>query len=112
MAMAIFVNTNITDKLDGWIAKKYNYITRLESILDPIANKILIVNTYIMLVLLNDLPFWLLLIIVFRDMGIINNYLILDTLHDSVPLDPSFLNKVNTLLQIILITIVLIDHTD
>ncbi|GIT48567.1 MAG: hypothetical protein Ct9H300mP14_04950 [Gammaproteobacteria bacterium] len=70
------------------------------SILDPIADKVLIVSTYVVLVLLGDLPFWLLLLIVFRDLGIIGGYLILDTLHDPVPLHPSFLSKANTLLQI------------
>ena len=108
--MAIFVGAGITDGLDGWIAKKFNCVTRLGSILDPIADKVLIVSTYVVLVLLGDLPFWLLLLIVFRDLGIIGGYLILDTLHDSVPLHPSFLSKVNTLLQIILVAVVLIDR--
>ena len=110
MAVAIFVGAGITDGLDGWIAKKFNCVTRLGSILDPIADKVLIVSTYVVLVLLGDLPFWLLLLIVFRDAGIIGGYLILDTLHDSVPLHPSFLSKVNTLLQIILVAVVLIDR--
>ena len=108
--MAIFVGAGITDGLDGWIAKKFNCVTRLGSILDPIADKVLIVSTYVVLVLLGDLPFWLLLLIVFRDLGIIGGYLILDTLHDSVPLHPSFLSKANTLLQIILVAVVLIDR--
>ena len=108
--MAIFVGAGITDGLDGWIAKKFNCVTRLGSILDPIADKVLIVSTYVVLVLLGDLPFWLLLLIVFRDLGIIGGYLILDTLHDSVPLHPSFLSKVNTVLQIILVAVVLIDR--
>ena len=110
VAVAIFVGAGITDGLDGWIAKKFNCVTRLGSILDPIADKVLIVSTYVVLVLLGDLPFWLLLLIVFRDAGIIGGYLILDTLHDSVPLHPSFLSKVNTLLQIILVAVVLIDR--
>ena len=110
VAVAIFVGAGITDGLDGWIAKKFNCVTRLGSILDPIADKVLIVSTYVVLVLLGDLPFWLLLLIVFRDLGIIGGYLILDTLHDSVPLHPSFLSKVNTLLQIILVAVVLIDR--
>ena len=110
MAVAIFVGAGITDGLDGWIAKKFNCVTRLGSILDPIADKVLIVSTYVVLVLLGDLPFWLLLLIVFRDAGIIGGYLILDTLHESVPLHPSFLSKVNTLLQIILVAVVLIDR--
>jgi len=108
--VAIFVGAGITDGLDGWIAKKFNCVTRLGSILDPIADKVLIVSTYVVLVLLGDLPFWLLLLIVFRDLGIIGGYLILDTLHDSVPLHPSFLSKANTLLQIILVAVVLIDR--
>ena len=110
MAVAIFVGAGITDGLDGWIAKRFNCVTRLGSILDPIADKVLIVSTYVVLVLLGDLPFWLLLLIVFRDAGIIGGYLILDTLHNFVPLHPSFLSKVNTLLQIVLVAVVLIER--
>lgn len=109
VVVAIFVGVGITDGFDGWIVKKYNCVMWLGSILDPIADKVLIVSIYVVLVLLGDLLFWLLLIIVFRDVGIIGGYLILDTLHDSVFLDFSFLSKVNTLLQIIFVVVVLID---
>ena len=99
-ALAVFVLAGITDGLDGWIAKRFKCVTRLGSILDPLADKILIVSTYVMLVLAGDLPFWLILLIGFRDLGIIAGVLVMNTLNGHVQMQPSLLSKVNTFLQI------------
>ena len=62
-ALVVFVIAGITDGLDGWIAKRFDAVTRLGSILDPLADTMLIVSTYVMLTLAGDIPFWLLLLI-------------------------------------------------
>ncbi|MBL6918493.1 MAG: CDP-alcohol phosphatidyltransferase family protein [Gammaproteobacteria bacterium] len=109
-ALAVFVLAGITDGLDGWIAKRFKCVTRLGSILDPLADKILIVSTYVMLVLAGDLPFWLILLIGFRDLGIIAGVLVLNTLNGHVQMQPSLLSKVNTFLQISLVILVMIER--
>ena len=109
-ALAVFVLAGITDGLDGWIAKRFKCVTRLGSILDPLADKILIVSTYVMLVLAGDLPFWLILLIGFRDLGIIAGVLVLNTLNGHVQMQPSLLSKVNTFLQISLVILVMVER--
>ena len=109
-ALAVFVLAGVTDGLDGWIAKRFKCVTRLGSILDPLADKILIVSTYVMLVLAGDLPFWLILLIGFRDLGIIAGVLVLNTLNGHVQMQPSLLSKVNTFLQISLVILVMVER--
>ena len=109
-ALTVFVLAGITDGLDGWIAKRFKCVTRLGSILDPLADKILIVSTYVMLVLAGDLPFWLILLIGFRDLGIIACVLVLNTLNVHVQMQPSLLSKVNTFLQISLVILVMVER--
>ena len=109
-ALTVFVLAGITDGLDGWIAKRFKCVTRLGSILDPLADKILIVSTYVMLVLAGDLPFWLILLIGFRDLGIIAGVLVLNTLNGHVQMQPSLLSKVNTFLQISLVILVMVER--
>ena len=109
-ALTVFVLAGITDGLDGCIAKRFKCVTRLGSILDPLADKILIVSTYVMLVLAGDLPFWLILLIGFRDLGIIAGVLVLNTLNGHVQMQPSLLSKVNTFLQISLVILVMVER--
>ena len=109
-ALAVFVLAGITDGLDGWIAKRFKCVTRLGSILDPLADKILIVSTYVMLVLAGDLPFWLILLIGFRDLGIIAGVLVLNTLNGHVQMQPSLLSTVNTFLQISIVILVMLER--
>jgi cardiolipin synthase len=96
----IFLIAGITDALDGWFAKRFDCITRLGTVLDPIADKMLIITAYIVLALLGDISLWLVLIVGFRDLGIVGGYLILQTIHDEMPPHPSLLSKLNTFAQI------------
>jgi cardiolipin synthase len=96
----LFLVAAVTDALDGWFAKRFDCVTRLGKILDPIADKMLIITAYIVLALLGDIPLWLMLIVGFRDLGIVGGYLILQTIHDQMPPQPSLLSKLNTLAQI------------
>ncbi len=64
-----------------------------------------------MLALLGDIPFWLLVIVGFRDLMIVGGYLILETLEGDVQMQPSIVSKINTFLQITLVVVVLMDST-
>lgn len=110
-ALLLFILAGVTDGLDGYIAKRFDCVSRLGTLLDPVADKMLIVSAYVMLALLGDIPFWLLLIVVFRDIMIVGGYLILETLEGNVQMQPSVVSKVNTFLQISLVIGVLLDQT-
>ncbi len=60
-----------SDLLDGYIARKWNEVTRLGMLLDPLADKLLVVSLFIFFVSMNELPMWFLLIMVYRDFSLL-----------------------------------------
>lgn len=111
IALLLFLAAGITDGLDGYIAKRFNFTSRLGAILDPIADKLLITSSYVMLTLVGDIPFFLLVIVVFRDLVIVAGYLVLKLIEDSeVPIQPIYWSKLNTFLQITLVVLVLAEQ--
>jgi cardiolipin synthase len=107
MALVVFAVAGVSDGLDGFIAKRFHCETRLGSILDPLADKTLLVSSYVMLMLLNHLPFWLMLTVAFRDLLIVSGYLVYTSMVGPVQMRPSWLSKLNTFMQIALIVVIL-----
>lgn len=107
-ALVVIVVAGLSDGLDGFIAKRFNASSRLGGILDPVADKILLVSAYVMLSILDQVPFWLMLTVVFRDLLIVGGYLVFTSLHGSVHMNPSYLSKINTFMQIVLVVLVLV----
>ncbi len=60
-SILLFLLAGVTDALDGWIAKQFSFQSRLGSILDPVADKILLTCTFVSLYWVGFLPLWLLL---------------------------------------------------
>lgn len=108
LALVVFLAAGITDGLDGYIAKRFNCVSGLGAILDPIADKLLIAAAYIMLAMLENIPFYLLIVVMFRDLVIVAGYLVLVALGDDVPMQPTYLSKINTCVQIALVIAVLL----
>ena len=67
ISVVVFLIAAITDWYDGWLARKFNYITDWGKFLDPLADKILTSAAFIALVHINVLSFWMVLIIILRD---------------------------------------------
>ncbi|CAB9539894.1 Cardiolipin synthase (CMP-forming), eukaryotic type Cls-II (EC 2.7.8.41) [uncultured Gammaproteobacteria bacterium] len=110
-ALLLFFIAGITDALDGWIAKRYSFQTRLGSILDPAADKLLLVSSFITLYLIDLLPLWLLALIFLRDLMIVSGTVgsfMGNGQSKSILLAPSKLSKINTALQIILVLFLVI----
>jgi len=107
VALLLFVLAGLSDGLDGYIAKRFGFVTRLGAILDPLADKMLIISTYIMLTVLGDIPFWLMVTVGFRDVLIVGGYLVLVSLDGDVDMHPSIVSKINTCMQLALVIIML-----
>lgn len=69
-ALAIFLLASATDALDGYLAKKYGQITDFGRLMDPIADKILILSAFLAFVELGLVPAWMVIIIIFREVAI------------------------------------------
>lgn len=106
-SLAVFVIAGVTDGLDGYIAKRFNASTYLGSILDPIADKTLLVTSYIMLSVLEIIPFWLMVVVVFRDLVIIGGNLLMVLFFSTMEMKPLLISKLNTVMQIFYIVLVL-----
>lgn len=107
-ALLLFLLAGISDGLDGYIAKRFRYETQLGAILDPVADKVLLVSCFIVLTVMNHLPFWLLVVVAFRDIVIVGGYLLLVILEGGVKMEPTRISKLNTVFQISLVTVVLV----
>jgi cardiolipin synthase len=109
--LLLFLVAGISDALDGWIAKHFSLQSRLGSILDPVADKVLLTCTFITLYWIEILPLWLLMIIFVRDVIIIAGalgYFLGEENSGSGLLEPSLISKVNTVLQIALVLYLLL----
>ncbi len=110
-AFLVFLIAGISDGLDGFIAKRFDMASELGAILDPLADKALIFSSYLMLMILGDLPFWLFLTVVFRDVLILVGSLIYVAFNGKVKMAPSYLSKLNTFMQISLVVAILAQKT-
>ena len=67
-ALLVFAIAAITDAYDGHLARKYNQITPVGKFLDPVADKILVLSAFISFAFINIIDFWMVCIIIFRDL--------------------------------------------
>jgi len=109
-ALELFLLAGFSDGLDGYIAKRFDCVSQLGAILDPVADKILLISAYVMLALQNLVPFWLVLVVTFRDLLIVGGYLVYTSLYGPVPMHPSRVSKLNTFMQILLVVFVLTER--
>jgi cardiolipin synthase len=101
-AFWVFVAAGISDAVDGWLARVSNSRSRLGAILDPVADKALLVSIYVTLAAVGVLPDWLAILVVFRDLLIVGGVLVLYVLGQPPAIQPILLSKANTALQILL----------
>ena len=107
VAFWIFVAAGISDALDGYIAKRFDRRTRLGALLDPIADKALLVGVYVTLGIAGQLPHWLVILVVLRDVLILGGFALIQATTAPQHLGPLFVSKVNTSVQIALVGFVL-----
>lgn len=106
-AFWIFVAAGISDAVDGLIAKRLNLVSEIGAYLDPLADKALLMGVFVTLGYVGQVPIWLVILIVFRDVLIIGGAILFHTLTQSLHMEPLFISKVNTAAQIALAAAVL-----
>lgn len=105
-AIAIFVVAAASDGIDGYIARRYNQMSKLGVILDPIADKGLLLAAIITLSLSNwqyEFPLWFPVLVIARDMFIFAGVIAVHFINGDVRVRPSWLGKVATVTQMIAI---------
>ncbi len=109
MAMLLFFVAGASDALDGFLAKQFSWQSRLGGILDPLADKFLLISAYLCLGWLGSLPWWLIAVVVLRDVVIVGGALVYNYRVAQLDAEPSLISKLNTVLQIMLVLAVVYD---
>ncbi len=99
-ALGLVAVCAISDGLDGWLAKRFNWTSHLGKILDPLADKLLLVSLFLAATWINLLPWWLTAVVVARDVmigvGAVIYRLWFGRLHGR----PTIVSKINTGMQL------------
>jgi cardiolipin synthase (CMP-forming) len=106
----LFAFAAATDGLDGFIAKRCGWTSELGKILDPLADKILLVGTYITLAIIGLVPLWLAVIVVGRDVVITAGAILYNWIYGYPNGRPTGISKLNTLCQIVFALLIVGSH--
>ncbi|WP_457622424.1 CDP-diacylglycerol--glycerol-3-phosphate 3-phosphatidyltransferase [Persephonella sp.] len=110
-ALITFFIAGITDALDGFIARKFNQITTLGKILDPIADKTLLISSFFFIYnsdMSVKFPFWYVVLVISRDIYILVGSAIIYFLKGSLEVKPSIFGKATTFFQILSVIVILL----
>jgi len=106
-ALIVFFIAGLTDALDGLTARVLHQKTKLGAYLDPLADKLLLVSSFILVGHLGLVPLWLVIITVSRDAIILLGMMTLTFHNVAVEIKPSILSKLTTLFQLLTVLLVL-----
>ncbi|WKN20618.1 CDP-alcohol phosphatidyltransferase family protein [Azotobacter vinelandii] len=107
-ALLLFVLAGSSDALDGFLARRFGWGSRLGALLDPLADKLLLVSGFVCLSLAGLIPGWLVLVVLARDVLIVAGALCYRWRVGRLEISPSRLGKLSTFLQSVLVSAVLL----
>ena len=110
LTLVLFTIAGLSDALDGFLAKRFGWTSRLGSLLDPLADKILLITVFVLLAWLAMLPPWLVALALLRELLILGGALAYHVLVGPFAGEPTPASKVNTFLQIVLVIAVLLEQ--
>lgn len=112
-ALGIFLLATISDAVDGGIARMKHQVTELGMVLDPIADKLLIISAFVCLSMIKivpeslRIPAWAVLTVISRDIMILLGSVVIYFLKGNLKIKPSWLGKATTLFQMLTIIVFL-----
>ena len=108
-ALLVFAIGGFTDFFDGYVARRMNQQTALGAYLDPVADKLLVITSFVMLGSIGGIPVWLVVLVVVRDILILLGYAIIYVLVDErLQVRPSLIGKWSTTLQLLTLAVALL----
>jgi cardiolipin synthase len=106
-AFAVFVIAGVSDAVDGFLAKRFNMASELGALLDPLADKALLVSIYIALGIWGAVPRWIVILVVSRDIMIVTAVIVSWLFGKPIPMKPLMVSKLNTVAQVAFAALVL-----
>ncbi len=109
VALSVFILAGITDALDGYLARTMKQRSRLGAVLDPLADKLLVLTAFLCLGLLGWIPWWLVSVVIIREVLIVCGFVFLHLARMDVRgmVTATMDSKLNTLVQILLVLAVM-----
>jgi len=108
-ALIVFVLAGVTDSIDGAVARLTNSHTALGAYIDPLADKLLLVSSFLILAFLGFIPRWLAILVVSRDVIILVGFAVLYFITGhSIAVRPTLVGKTSTFLQLLTVTLALL----
>ncbi len=108
LGAALFFAAGFSDGVDGWLARRFDWRTELGAILDPIADKLLLIGTFLVLLAGGLTPWWLGLVVIVRDVLIMAGAITYHFLYGDLEGRPSLVSKLNTVLLLVYVVVVLL----
>ena len=106
--LALFCIAGISDGVDGYLARKYDWVTAFGRIIDPLADKLLLLVTTLTLGLYGHFPLMVLFLMIAKDLAVVSGVLVYTVLAGFPEVRPILVGKVTTVLQILLIGYIMI----
>ncbi len=109
VALALVLFAGLTDWLDGFAARRLRVSGKLGAVLDPLADKTFLVTVFLTLGVIGLVPFWVLVLVIARDVVIITGAALLRMLRGIRKFPPTMHGKISTFFQIVFVLLVLIE---
>ncbi len=109
IALILFTISGVSDGLDGFLARRYGWESAFGKLIDPLADKLMMMVTTITLGVLDHFPFMLMMLIVVKDLAVLGGVFSYTTLAGFPQIKPTILGKVTTASQIVLLVSVLLN---
>lgn len=106
-ALLLFLVAGFSDGIDGWLAKRFGWHSRLGALLDPAADKLLIASVFLLLLVEQLIPLWLGALVIFRDVVIVGGATAYNFLVRPIEGEPTRISKLNTALVLLFVAFVL-----
>lgn len=100
-ALILFAIAGVSDALDGFLARAFKSRTQLGAYLDPIADKALLVGTFLALGVRGHIELWVVILVIFRDIMIVGGILLLFLMRKPTEMNPLMISKINTVAQLL-----------
>ena len=107
-AFTLMLIAGVSDAFDGFLARRFNWQSRLGATLDPLADKLLVACVFVVFTLQGHIPVWIAIIVLIRDFTIVVGAGVYKVLYEEVEISPTLLSKANTAMQIIVLCLILL----
>lgn len=107
-AVVLMAIAGLSDALDGWLARRFNWLSKLGAAMDPLADKLLVAAMFVVFTLQGHIPIWVAVIVLVRDFTIVAGAGVYKLLYEEVEISPTFVSKANTAMQIVMLLLLMI----